>query len=173
MKKFQTELVRNLKKLTGCAIASIDTLTDIKLIGGKKNPMQGKVQKVSRRANIFLFVNGRSNSYQNMVKKRLAQEGKNPENFKLGKRAWGERIPNTPFVLHKGQVYLETIFVQKPKKVSYLQDGIAIDKADIIGFPVKKEGKQGGLNNKVQIRTFKLESITRFQCGDLSVIGEK
>lgn len=163
------KLMASLKKLNGCAIASIDSKTKVKLTGGKKNEQQGRIEKIMEHGNIMLFCNMNSNGYNNMVKRRLAKEGKNPDTFKLSPRRWGERVPNTPFVLHKGKIYVEAIFLQKPTKVSYLQDGRAIDKADITGLPKAKEGEQGGLSDKVVIRTYALESITKLRMGDLTV----
>jgi hypothetical protein len=171
MKNFTNKLARTLKTIEGTVIAGIDTTTSVKLTGGKKNPMQGKIEKVSIGQNIMLFVNGKGSSYETMVKKRLAEEGKDPETFKLSKRTWGERIPLTPLVLHKGNLYLETIFLKKPKNISYLLDGKPIDKNEIKGLPApKNEGLQANLRNKVIIRTFKLESIKKFKCGSLSVL---
>ena len=166
----QNQLMAALKQLNGCAIAGIDTKTIEPLLGGKKNPMKDRVSKVMKHGSIMFFCNLNNNGYDAMVKRRLIKEGKDPESFKLGKRVWGERVPNTPFVLHKGQVYVETIFLSAPKDVSYLLDNEPIAKSDIEGLKVKKiEGKQGGLNDKVIIRTYKLESIEKLRMGDLSV----
>lgn len=166
----RNDLMAALKQLNGCAIAGIDTITVEPLTGGKKNPMKDRITKVMNHGSIMFFCNLNNNGYDAMVKRRLEKEGKNPESFKLGKRVWGERVPNTPFVLHKGEVYVETIFLHSPKDVSYLLDGAPIDKADIEGLKVKKvEGVQGGLNDKVIIRTYKLKSIQKLRMGDLSV----
>jgi len=47
----------------------------------------------------------------------------------------------------------------KPGETTYFLDGKEIAKKDIIGLPEKKEGDQGGLKDKVIIRTFALDSI--------------
>ncbi len=158
-----------LKQLNGVAMASIDSVTEVKLTGGKKNPQKDRVTKVLKHGSIMFACNMNNNSYNDMVKRRLVKEGKDPESFRLGKRVWGERVPNTPFVLHKGQVYVEAIFMAAPKDISYLLDGKPIDKNQINGLPKKSEGKQGGLDNKVSIRTYKLGSITKLRMGALSV----
>ena len=168
--KAQKQIMANLKELNGQAIVSFNAKTKVTLLGGKKNPMLNRVEKVMENGQIMIMCNMNSNGYDNMVKRRLVKEGKDPESFKLGKRVWGERVPNTPFVLHKGQVYVETIFLSAPKKVSYLLDGDPIDKDLIEGLKVKaSEGEQGGLDNKVIIRTYKLESLTGLKWGALSV----
>jgi len=164
------KLMAALKQLNGVAIAAINSKTDVTLLGGKKNPMQGRVKKVMEGGNIMFFCNMNNNGYNDMVKRRLEKEGKDPESFTLGKRVWGERVPQTPFVLHNGQIYVEAIFLKSPKQVSYLLDGKPIEKNQIEGLKEKQEeGEQGGLNNKVIIRTYKLDSITALKMGELSV----
>lgn len=146
--------------VSGSSFISIDTETTPKLKGGMKNPMQGQVRKVMIGANVMVFTNKNSNAYDNMVKRRLAQEGKDPESFKLGERAWGTRIAGTPFVEHNGDLYIEVIFL-KPGTTHFMHGVRPIDRNDIIGLEEKSEGEQGGLENKVIIRTFKADSIKR------------
>ena len=43
--------------LNGATFIGIDTLTAVKLKGGKKNPMQGRVTKVMRNASTMCFSN--------------------------------------------------------------------------------------------------------------------
>lgn len=166
----QKQLMEALVKVNGCGIAGIETETPVKLLGGKKNDMLGRVTKVMKGGNILLFSNSNSNGYQNMVNKRLKAEGKDPETFKLGKRVWGERVPQTPLVLNKGKVYMEAIFLKAPTDVQYLLDGKPINKEDIVGLKVKPaEGEQGGLDNKVVIRTYELNNIKKLKMGENSV----
>jgi len=155
--------------LAGGTFVGIDTRTDVKLTGGRKNDMLGRVTKVMRGATIMVFTNTETNAYDAMVRRRLAEEGKDPESFTLGERAWGTRITGTPFVLHNGKYYLETIFM-RPGVVEYELDGVPIDKAEIIGLPVPKidEDSQGGLDRKVVIRTFALDSIMCLRSGGAS-----
>lgn len=145
----------------GAKFIGIDTLTDVKLTGGKANPFQGRVTKASTGNSVQVFTNKKSNAYENMVKRRLIAEGKDPEDFKLSPRTWGERIPNTPFVMHKGELYLEVIFL-KSGETTIMVDGLPYTK-EIPGMPVDKEPTgQGGLTeNQVIIRTFKASSIKR------------
>ena len=145
--------------LNGASFIGIDTVTTPKLKGGQKNEMQGRVQKVVTMSSVMIFSNKNSNGYSNMVKRRLEQEGKDAESFELKPRTWGERIENTPLVLHKDEYYLEVIFL-KSGSVSYKFNNKLIKKENVVGLPEKKEGTQGGLNNKVIIRTYKVSSIT-------------
>lgn len=148
-----------LKDVSGASIISIDTVTTPALKGGKSNPLQGQVRKVMIGANVMIFSmkNGGS-AYEAMVQRRLAKEGKDPASFELGERAWGERIAGTPFVEHNGETYLEVIFL-RAGKVHYTHGVRPIDKSEITGLQEREEGQQGGLDNKVVIRTFKAESI--------------
>ncbi len=148
------------ENVNGASFISIDTETTPKLKGGQKNPMQGQIRKVMVGANVMVFTNKKSNGYDNMVKRRLAQEGKDPESFKLSERSWGQRIAGTPFVEHNGELYIEVIFL-KPGKVEYKHGVRPIDRNDIIGLEQKDEAEQGGLEDKVVIRTFKADSIKR------------
>ena len=146
--------------INGGSFIGLDTLTDVALAGGKKNPMQGGVQKAVVGTNVMVFSNKNSNAYENMVEKRLIAEGKNPESFQLAPRVWGERITGTPLITHKGEFYLEVIFL-KAGDVSYFYNAKPISKNLIEGLPEKTSGEQGGLENKVIIRTYKIESIAR------------
>lgn len=158
-----TQLVAAFAQVSGSSFVGIDTLTEVKLLGGKGNPHQGRVTKRTIGSQVMVFQNKNINGYEAMIKRRLAQEGKDPASFELGVRTWGTRIPNMPIVQHEkdGQVhyYLEVIFL-KPGVVEYRLDGLAINEADIVGLKSDGGGAQGGLDNKVIIRSFAADSIT-------------
>ena len=146
-----------MSQVNGSTFISIDTITDVKLTGGKKNEFQGRVTKRTTGSVVMVFQNKTTNAYENMVKRRLEQEGKAPESFELSPRQWGVRIENTPFVTHNDQLYLEVIFL-KAGKSEILVDGQQFDGV-VPGMAESSEGEQGGLENKVIIRTFKTSSI--------------
>lgn len=150
--------------VNGNNIISISTKTDVTLKGGKGNPQQGKVKKVMTGANVMVFQNKETNGYENMVKRRLIAEGKDPETFKLGPRPWGVRIEGTPIITHKDQDYLEVIFLTSGKS-HYEIDGQIVDKEAIKGLPEEtvNEEAQGSLEDKVIVRTFKAQSITEIK----------
>lgn len=152
-------LITAVSSINGASFVGIDTHVDVKLTGGKKNPMQGRVTKEMSGASVMAFTNQNMNAYKAMVERRLDKEGKDPADFVLKERAWGVRVPNMPIVEHKGAYYLEVIAINSGK-VTYYLDGLPIKKEDVIGLPEKKEGGQGGLEDKVIIRDFKAESIT-------------
>lgn len=156
-------LVNAVAAIQGASFIGIDTHTDVKLTGGKKNPHQGRVTKRMIGAAVQAFTNTNVNAYAAMVKRRLVAEGKPATDFQLGPRAWGTRVPNMPIVEHNGAYYLEAIF-HKPGNSEYLLDGVVVDPSTIQGLPAASEGgEQGGLEDKVIIRTFKAESITELR----------
>jgi hypothetical protein len=156
-----------LATVNGASFISIDTLTDVKLKGGQKNPFQGRVTKANVGSSVMVFQNKHTNAYENMVKRRLEQEGKDPRSFELSARKWGTRIPDTPFVEHNGNLYLEVIFL-KAGRVDLLVDGMPYDQkkhGDIPGLPedAPSEESQAGLENKVIVRTYLVNSIKRIR----------
>lgn len=168
-----------LNDFKGSQIIGIDTTVSLNLLGGKSNPMQGKVQKVTEGNVVMIFKS--PIGYANMVNRRLAKQIKltgdlferiTGEDFTPGPRPWGHRIPDTPFVQHKGKIYLECIFLRRGKSKYYL-DGTIIKKSDIIGLREKTEGAQGGLRDKVIIRTFDLNSIIKVRKGKEEILGPR
>ena len=155
------KFIEAMLKVNGASFIAIDTETNVPLKGGKSNPLQNHVTKRVVGSNVMVFTNQKSNGYENMVQRRLQQEGKNPNDFALSARQWGERIQDTPFVSHKGQLYLEVIFL-RAGEVTYFVDGVETDPRTIDGLEIRTvddEAEQGGLDNKVIIRTYKVDSI--------------
>lgn len=146
--------------LNGMTFISIDTETTVKLQGGKSNAFQGRVTKRVTGSSVMVFQNKKSNGYENMIRRRLEKEGKNPDRFHLSPRAWGERLPELPFVQHKDKYYLEVIFL-KAGEVEYLIDGQPYaDYHNIPGIVLEhEEAEQGGLDDKVIIRTYGIDSV--------------
>lgn len=152
-----------LKSFQGCTFASMDNITNVILKGGKKNELQGRVTKRTSNNQVMLFTNEKSNGYENMVKRRLESEGKDPSQFTVGSLPWGTRVKDSPFIEHKGKYYLQVIF-NKPGVSEYFLDGELIDPSQIEGLPEKKEpteeNGQGLTNeNAVIVRTFAIDSI--------------
>lgn len=157
-----TQLIAAVADINGASFVGIDTLVEVKLTGGKKNPHQGRVTKRMIGATVMSFQNKNFSAYEAMVHRRLAAEGKDPAKFVLGERAWGVRVPNMPIVTHikdgEEKYYLEVIVINSGV-ISYYLDGESINKKDVIGLQEREEGDQGGLENKVIIRCFAAGSI--------------
>lgn len=157
----------------GSSFVGIDTETVVGLKGGKKNEMQGRVTKRTLGSQVMVFTNKEQNGYENMVQRRLIEEGKDPTTFAVGPRPWGTRVEGLPIVEHTKdgvlKEYLEVIFL-KGGTSEYFLDGNPIAKEDITGLdePTPKvvtaeeaeAGKdQAGLDNKVIVRTFDAASL--------------
>lgn len=146
--------------LNGLTFVGLDTETTVKLKGGKKNILQGRVTKRTTGISARIAQNMHTNAYVNSVRKGLEQEGKSADDFQLSPRKWGVRIDNTPFIENKGQYYLE-VDIQSAGVTEVLLDGQPTDKSTIEGYPsARVQAKQGGLDNKIILRDFKVESIT-------------
>src|ERR1035437_2704714 len=111
-----TDLVTAFQNVNGSSFVGIDTLTEVKLTGGKKNPQQGHITKRMTGASVMCFQNKTINGYAAMIGRRLLAEGKDPTSFVLGERAWGTRVPNLPIIEHfkdgAMHYYLEVIFLR-------------------------------------------------------------
>ena len=82
-------------QVNGSTFISIDTITDVKLTGGKKNPFQGRVTKRTTGSTVMVFQNKTTNAYENMVKRRLEQEGKSQDDFVFLVRVCGAAVSKT------------------------------------------------------------------------------
>ncbi len=126
----------------GAIFFGFDTVTTPVLTGGKKNPMQGRIQKVMMGAQAMANAN-----YEKGRNKQLIASGFKPT-FKTQARRWGKyAFAGLPIVEHKEAAYLVTSIL-KAGKVSYLLDGQPIDAGDIIGL---KESKGTNIDEKAVV----------------------
>ncbi len=158
-----------LENVSGTSFIGLDTETEVALKGGKSNPYKGRVTKKMTGASVMVFSNTGGSAYESVVKNRLIKEGKDPMTFSVGPRAWGTRIEGTPFIEHNEKLYLEVIFL-KSGKTEYFVDGKPQDDmSEIPGFEKKEEAtvvnpeSQGGIENKVVIRTFDVGNVTEIR----------
>lgn len=63
-----------LAALRGVSFIGLDMETSVPLKGGKKNPMQGRVTKRVIGSTVLIAQNKNTNTYQNMVRNRIASE---------------------------------------------------------------------------------------------------
>lgn len=146
----------------GSSFVGIDSLVVESLEGGKKNPMLGRVTKQRIGALCLMFTNENSNAYQNMVNKRLAEEGKEP-NFVPGKRQWGTRMDGMPIIRHQkaGEdeiaYYIEVIEAQSAVSLA--------EKADSMGIVLTEQDKESMEKYVVGRKSIKKADITYFLDG--------
>jgi hypothetical protein len=92
--------------------------------GNVKSPKtSGMAGRIKKRCRVNPIV-GTALSYLSVVNRRLTAEGKEPVD-QVKPRQWGERVIGTPFVSHKGQLYLECL-VEKCHEVTWFLDGAEI-----------------------------------------------
>jgi hypothetical protein len=138
-----------LDKIQGCTFATIDTTTN-----------SNGITKVTTGERVILFTNKKSSGYENMVRRRLQEAGKDPDGFRLGDLPWGERLENSPIIVNKGQYYLQTISLVAGQSKYYIGRREVRDPS---GLHLRSRGKQPGLppGDAVKVSCYKLESIDR------------
>lgn len=157
----------------GAAFANLTTLTALPLKGGKKNPLQGRVTKLSENANVMLFTSGAG--YQNRVNKLLREErGENAPTFESQPLKWGKRVQDTPVIVHTkdGELrfYLQVLFLNAPKNVSLFVDGrpATPEEVEAIRATENKPNTaklQEGLQRHVHVRPYAFDSIVSLRAG--------
>lgn len=146
-----------LSNINGCTFASLDAET---------YPVPG-IRKSVLSERVLLFTNQKTSGYENMVRRRLVSVGKNPDNFALSDLPWGNRIPGTPLIEHRGKYYLQTVLIA-PGLVKYTSSATGRE-IDPRAYGIKHKRASQGLpvGEDVIVLTYKLESILR-----LRVLGE-
>lgn len=135
-----------LDKISGCSFASIDAVCFPK--PNIRLEIQGE--------RVIMFTNKTCSGYENMVRRGLQEAGKDPDSFVLGKLPWGERVPESPLITHKGSYYLQTIVLAHGSE-RWFKDNIEVDVSDLkIAQRYRSPDP-----DKVEVHTYKLESITR------------
>lgn len=136
----------------GNQFVTLTTKTDARLKKGGNE--LGKVYKVSR-------VNAAVNfNYSNAVNRQRCREGEYPD-FEPEPRKWGVRIPHTPFVTHKGKVYLEA----KVERVLFHryedeQGRVLADEQVRPFLPKRTDNKEHqGVEREVLVRDYDFASI--------------
>lgn len=125
-------------EFNGCSFAGLTSLTDVPLKGGKGNPMQGKVQKLNEGQLVMVFNTQTHSAYEKMVKKRLEEAGRNPEDFTLSGN-WFSHIEGTSLVAKKSDtscLYLQVIYSQKAESLLDFckEKGIEVKEQDLEVF---------------------------------------
>lgn len=125
----------------------ISYVSAVKLTGGKSNPQQGHITKVT--SNLLVTLIGNSGEY----KKRM-QENVDP-NFTPKALPWGVR--NTDGLIeHKGELYVQFL-VEGRGTSTYFLDENPIDKSAIIGL--QPSAKEKETDNDVVLRCVKVSSL--------------
>ena len=115
-----------------------------KLKGGKSNPQQGLVRKVST-AVVTLSGTG-------VYAMRKVQEGEFKSVVDVQARKWGVRRGNSCVIDHKGSEYVEFL-VDSPIKTTYKLGDNDIAKSDVVGLPDRAS------DSEVKIACVKAENV--------------
>lgn len=147
----RAELEDLLSQVRGCTFASIDSETE---------PSPG-ILKVTSQTRVLLFTNKNISGYDAMIKRRLVEAGKNPDNFVIGDLPWGERVKNSPLIEHKGKTYLQCVELAEGQKHYYLKaNGKEVDEADL-NLRSRRTNQGLAPADEVIVRTYNLDNITR------------
>ncbi len=149
------QLVQTLQKRKGAQVISIVTETD----PGKSKAHKGQCLKRS-------YVNGMIGwHYVNAVNRQRGREG-NAEDFQVKPRKWGVRVKGTPFVEHKGNLYLE-MKVEKVFQTQYLIGGVVVPRERVEDHLRlhRPSSPSQGIDKEVILRDYKLESIIQVTLG--------
>ena len=156
----QIGLQKVLQNLGACKFASIVAETVPTLKAPKTNGLLNPdgSSRIVKRSKITLAT-GDNLSYKSVVNGRLRKQGED-EVAEVQPRKWGERVPNTPFVIHKGQLYLETLILGV-SSTQYFMDGKEVQKSEIAGFLAEKPNADTyGLTDSAPVwRDYKLCNI--------------
>ena len=149
------QLMKILFDVKGARFCTIVTTTEPKM-NKKNNPYFGNLLKTSE-ANVTMnFI------YENAVNNQQIREG-NEGTFVVKPRTWGEKIPNTCFIMHNDQMYMEVKYNAIPSSSYYstIETNEIINKEFIKPFlPAKKsQAESQGVEKEIIIRDIKISNI--------------
>lgn len=150
------DFIELLAKVRGCTFAALDAET---------SPSPG-VRKTTTNEQVLLFSMRSGSGYENMVKRRLAELGRDPDTFSVGDLPWGRRIDNTPCIAHAGNIYVQMVVIKPGMSECFVGN----HSVNCAAFGKKMQSGYGqGLpdDRRVVVHTYKLESIVR-----LTLLGE-
>lgn len=149
-KMLLSQLQEILSRIRGCTFASIDAETKV-----------AGLRKVVKNERVILFTNQKTSGYENLVKRRLERLGRDPDSFVLGQLPWGERVPGTPLIKHRGFYYLQTVLIERGSE-DYFVGTRPVDKRMLPSFGIKPRQLNQGLPTEYQVQChcYALENIT-------------
>jgi hypothetical protein len=152
-----------LSRISGVTFAALDA--DLEPAPGFRKVVKGEV--------VLLYHTKGVSGYENMVKRRLVDIGRDPSHFSVGDLPWGERVEGLPLIENHGKFYLQTILVKPGEKTCYLGSGQFEQEVKPGDFPLifqretdvlSSAAKQGLPPDRAVIcRTYKLESLTELR----------
>ena len=157
------------ENVNGTCFVGLDTKTILTRLKRDEAVQPGVITKETTGSTVMVFAQEERTAYSNQVKSRMVKEGLDPTSWEGGPLPHGKWLDDTVFIVHtkKGDTeptyYLRVHFVHPGKSVYFL-NGKPIAKADIVDTSApKKEGGQGGQDDKVIPRNYKLDSIEKIR----------
>jgi len=144
MSSTTAQITAVLQAVKGAKIATIitETVPEMK----KRNNPYLNVVKRSTLNMVFNF------NYRAAVNKALNENDITVQvGNKAGKRVWGEKVPNSPFIMHNGAMYLELKLNRPADKVQYFLDGKEVAADQVTPYLYKRNAKLVPMNDiKIQ-----------------------
>lgn len=160
------KLTKILFDVVGHKFLTITTETEPKM-RKTNNPYFGKVKKVVT-SNVSMNFD-----YSTVVNNRLNKEGKE-KTFVAKPRVWGERIPNTCFIMHNDAMYVELHYKSEPSSTKFFLDGNEIEKTLIQEFlqEPNSNAEHQGLDKEVILRDVKISNIKEVKINGFHYVVE-
>lgn len=138
-------------EIKGASFASIDSETV---------PTPGYL-KITTGQRVLLFATHGGSGYEAMVKRRLIEAGKNPDNFSVGDLPWGRRVNNLPLIEHKGKTYLQVIELSEGESKYFNTVTWNETDPDDLNLPSKRTNQGLSATDEVRVRCYNIEHLTR------------
>lgn len=144
-----------LEQIRGCTFATIDSETwSTKLI---------RCVREGERAIIFRTKG--DSGYENMVKRRLKEAGKDPDTFNVSSLPWGSRVDDLPLIEHNGNFYLQFVRLSGGSAKYFI--GLTNEEVTpdmYVAFGLKdRNNKHQGLSRSDQVvfNTYRIDNIKK------------
>lgn len=163
--KASVELLSNFLKENDVVI--FDSVTDIKLKGGKKNQYQGKVKRIVQNQYARPNINGLFSKlmnehlideYENALKE--GKEVEKPETYVASKPRWGTYVADG-VLFHNDQIYVSLLPFRNEETVHTitLSDKPIENPSEIEGFPTDSSSSK----SPVSVRMYNIKNITNIR----------
>lgn len=114
---------------------------------------------------VLVIQSAGTSGYEAMVRRRLLEAGKNPDNFVLSDLPWGERLEEgSPIIVLRDKYYLQTIFLSHGE-YHYFIGETEVDPKDL-ALPSRRTNQGLARGDEVLVKTYALDSIVELRLLD-------
>lgn len=100
------------------AILAIHTGPFKAFVSAHTSPAKG-FYKNSLREKVILYNGVTDSVFEDEVRQRLIEEGKDPSNFSVLDLPWGERVDGSSLIVHGDSAYLQTLVIEDGEEECY------------------------------------------------------